>query len=201
MDLNEVIMKKFNIKDNGDFPLVAVNHSRENIAELFGELGFNSGAEIGVRRGDYSERLCRNNPKLKLKSIDPWAPFRYSSRARMDRYYEFAKKLLEPYGVEIIRKTSVDAAKDVPDSSLDFVYIDAMHEFDYVITDIITWVPKVKVGGIISGHDYTPHTYFCGVQEAVNAYTREHEIKKVYIVDGNVKGDHGIPSFFWVNKG
>ena len=57
-----------------------------------------------------------------------------------------------------IKKTSVMAAKDFPDGSLDAVYIDAEHDEDSVREDIKTWRPKIKPGGILSGHDYIlPH--------------------------------------------
>src|SRR3990167_850063 len=53
-----------------------------------------------------------------------------------------------------IRKSSVEAAKDFTDGSLDAVYIDAAHDEDSVREDIKTWRPKIKPGGILSGHDY-----------------------------------------------
>ena len=53
-----------------------------------------------------------------------------------------------------IRKKSVDAAKDFADGSLDAVYIDAEHDEDSVREDIRTWRPKLKRGGILSGHDF-----------------------------------------------
>lgn len=57
-----------------------------------------------------------------------------------------------------IRKSSIEAAKDFEDESLDVVYIDAEHDETSVRSDIQTWKPKVKKGGILSGHDfYLPH--------------------------------------------
>lgn len=57
-----------------------------------------------------------------------------------------------------IRKSSVEASKDFADKSLDAVYIDAEHDEDSVRSDIQTWRPKIKFGGILSGHDYYhPH--------------------------------------------
>lgn len=57
-----------------------------------------------------------------------------------------------------IRKTSVEAAKDFPDGSLDAVYIDAEHDEDSVREDIRAWRPKIKPGGFLVGHDYVlPH--------------------------------------------
>ena len=62
------------------------------------------------------------------------------------------------------RMSSVEAAETYLDNSLDFVFIDAAHDYDNVKQDIISWLPKVKKDGIISGHDY-PHL---PVRQAVN---------------------------------
>lgn len=59
-----------------------------------------------------------------------------------------------------VRKTSVEAALDFEDRSLDAVYIDAEHDPISVRSDINAWRNKVKVGGILCGHDfYLPHIY------------------------------------------
>lgn len=198
MDMDELIVKKFNIVNGDGPPFRSLNGTRETLAAFMNEVGYRSGAEIGVCKGEYSERLCRNMRGLKLKSIDPWIPFRKNRRDRQEARYQLACSHLEPYGVEVIRKTSVDAARDVPDGSLDFVYIDAMHEFDCIMMDILTWVPKVRKGGIVSGHDYTPPTVFCGVIAAVNAYTKAHDIKRWYVTSGISRSERGAPSWFWV---
>ena len=63
-----------------------------------------------------------------------------------------------------IRKPSLQAAQDFADRSIDIVFIDAAHEYDPVKEDILAWLPKVKLGGILSGHDY-----LCdGVKKAVD---------------------------------
>lgn len=59
-----------------------------------------------------------------------------------------------------IRKTSVEAAKDFQNYSLDAVYIDAEHDENSVRTDILTWKDKIKLGGWLCGHDYyLPHIH------------------------------------------
>ena len=42
----------------------------------------------------------------------------------------------------------------IADGDLDWVFIDANHNYDYVRADIAAWTPKVRPGGIIAGHDY-----------------------------------------------
>lgn len=55
-----------------------------------------------------------------------------------------------------VQATSIQASGGYADASLDFVFIDAAHDYQSVLADIFAWLPKVKIGGIISGHDW-PH--------------------------------------------
>jgi len=55
-----------------------------------------------------------------------------------------------------LHKSSVEAAAIFRNNSIDFVFIDAAHDYASVTADILAWLPKVKKGGIIAGHDYTP---------------------------------------------
>ena len=66
------------------------------------------------------------------------------------------------------------------------------------MVDIIMSVPKVKINGIISGHDYG-NSYRFGVIKAVEAYTFAHNIHDYYIT-GKVRRAKEYPSFFWVKK-
>ena len=68
-----------------------------------------------------------------------------------------------------IRAQSLQAVKQFEDNSLDFVFIDASHEYEDVKDDIRTWYPKVKEGGIIAGHDYL-NLDFPGVEKAVHEF-------------------------------
>jgi hypothetical protein len=63
---------------------------------------------------------------------------------------------------------SAEASQLVADGTLDFVYIDAVHTFRHVCRDIELWVPKVRAGGLIGGHDYSPEDW-PGVVRAVNS--------------------------------
>jgi hypothetical protein len=64
-----------------------------------------------------------------------------------------------------VRMTSLEASRLYPDKSLDFVFIDASHDYDNVKADILAWKPKIKPGGYLGGHDL--HAVFPGVERAV----------------------------------
>jgi hypothetical protein len=75
--------------------------------------------------------------------------------------------------------TSVEAATKIPDHSLDFVYIDARHDYESVKEDVEAWCSKVRPGGIMAGHDYVdgdlPEGEFY-VKSAVDEFFGEREI-------------------------
>ena len=73
--------------------------------------------------------------------------------------------------VNPIKTTSVEASKLYDDNSLDFVFIDASHEYQDVLDDIMVWLPKIKVGGIIAGHDYE----YYQVNNAVHEFFKNEE--------------------------
>ena len=83
-----------------------------------------------------------------------------------DKLYDLFLSNIDPIKsiVTPIRKPSTQAAKDFADRSIDIIFIDAAHEYEPVKEDIIAWLPKVKIGGILSGHDYLHE----GVKKAVD---------------------------------
>ena len=56
--------------------------------------------------------------------------------------------------VETMAMLSVEAAVKFEDISVDFVFIDGAHDYPNVRADLCAWLPKVKSGGVIAGHDY-----------------------------------------------
>jgi predicted O-methyltransferase YrrM len=189
--LERMIWNKFHVHRGDNVPYVGWNSTRVVLAELFAELNFNQGAEIGVRIGEYSEVLCQKNPNLHLYCIDPWTP--YSARGNAETQesnYKLAVERLSKYNTTILKKTSMDALENISDGSLDFVYIDGLHDFENVMLDIIHWSHKVRSGGIVSGHDYC-WGYQGGVVPAVDAYTRGKGILNWHITREKE------PSWFW----
>jgi len=192
--IDEAIKAKFRIKRGDNLPYTGwANWDRNMLAELFKDVGFTLGAEVGVRKGEYTRILCDANPELKMFCIDPYTAYNRVSNDRQARYFRNAERRLRGCNVEFIKKTSMDALEDIQDRTLDFVYIDGRHEFDFIMPDIIFWSRKVKRGGIVSGHDYY-YFYQGGVVDAVNAYTRTHNIQEWYLTQER------HPSWFWVNR-
>jgi hypothetical protein len=143
------------------------------------------GAEIGVYRGRMSEQLLLFRDNLFLYMVDSWAPAAAQSphyqatgdwsaladEAMQQAVYVEACQRTERYANRrrVLRLESELAANQVENYSLDFVFIDADHSYEGVQRDITIWLPKVKSGGWLSGHDYgtVPHP---GVKQAVDEF-------------------------------
>jgi len=196
--VSKYVVDKFKLE--GDTPLV-INGSRwHQLPEIFADLGFTVGVEVGVELGRFARCLARKVPDLKLYGIDPWVT--YDDQFTRHDPEEFYKKCVEdcaPYNIELIRKFSMDAVKDFEDESLDFVYIDGNHDFAHVTEDLNAWSKKVKKGGIISGHDYMfepmmgSHAGYV-VRDWVSIY----KISPLFIIDEGTKKGGGRPSWLFV---
>ena len=89
------------------------------------------------------------------------------SNEKWDTLYKRACKIsVDRKAAKVLRLTSVEASRLFSPGSLDFVYIDADHKYSSVVEDIDHWLPKVRVGGMIGGHDYS--NGWPSVVEAVN---------------------------------
>ena len=88
--------------------------------------------------------------------INPKSPFYRPELTDPQWLFNQFKTNLKPVLplVNPIRMTSLEASTLYPDGSLDFVFIDASHEYEDVLDDIKAWMPKVKPTGILAGHDY-----------------------------------------------
>jgi hypothetical protein len=151
-------------------------------------------AEVGCFVGMLSRYLLMSRPDIKLFMIDNWAPKEEQPRPYVDtgdrhanqtvdecRYYRLkAKKRVHRFGgrVSVVCMHSLGAALLTEDHSLDLVFLDADHSEPGVAADIAAWVPKVKPGGYIGGHDFAndqPMTNFSGVERAVRSWAKEHD--------------------------
>jgi hypothetical protein len=132
------------------------------------------GAEVGCLRGEFSRYLSKFY-KGEILGIDAFigeanVPDDPLTKAKcLDNFIRTNCTLIEGF--------SVDVARTIEDESLDWVYIDADHTYHSVKEDLNIWFPKVRKGGVVSGHDYVNYSkngYTFGVIEAVDEFVKEH---------------------------
>ncbi len=127
-------------------------------------------AEVGVLRGDYSALMMQEYPFIeKIHLVDMWnkvwdIP---DQEEHEDNYKYVQERFHYNKKVNIIVGDSVESASKFKDGQLDYVYIDANHLYEPVKADILAWLPKVRTGGIIGGHDYD-YAIRPSVKEAVH---------------------------------
>jgi len=142
---------------------------QELLIEWIKDNDFRSMAEIGVAEG------WTAGPVMEACDLDLYIMVEpslvdcnevlYDVMKRTDVVDEF-RRTLKP--TALMRMHSTTAARYIADGSLDIVYIDAEHNYDNVKADIIAWIPKVRLGGILCGHDYDPTGNFTGLIQAVH---------------------------------
>lgn len=168
------------------------NMNRQDFVNLINQNDYRAGVEIGVHRGLFSNHLLKNSHLEVLYSVDCWA----TNKENQDPNgtYQYCTKLLSQYGErsKIIKEYSVPASLKFPDDSLDFIYIDAPHDYYSVITDINVWFPKLRSGGILAGHDY--HSDWPGVIDAVNEFFNSHKRYILNITEYGEVDDDGTTS-------
>jgi SAM-dependent methyltransferase len=159
--------------------------TREELMQLVPKGG--EGLEIGVAQGEFSRVLLDTIAPKKLHLVDPWEHQTRddyatdtnnvdedSQEARyQDVIAKYAKEIAEGR-VFVHRRYSQDAAAAFHDGQFDWIYIDGLHSYEGVQSDLAHYKSKLKPGGILMGHDYTNHDRAkemkFGVVEAVNGF-------------------------------
>jgi hypothetical protein len=152
------------------FPSASSNYqlpkvkSRYELGDIMQSLNGKSMIEIGVRSGEFAAGVLPKWPSFEAYyGIDPW-------RHQTDGYtdpsngndgqhennYLTTQKILKKYGdrIHLIRSYSLDLAPLFQDKSIDFIYIDARHDYCSVLEDLMLYYPKLKCGGVMAGHDF-----------------------------------------------
>ena len=211
MNTTDYIKGNYQLVDKGSH-FEIVDKDRVDLGRMFKDLGFRRGAEIGTETGVYAKHLCLVNPRLHLTCIDPWLAYEgyreHLSQSKMDSLLNETRIRLRNFFIEYVRKFSTDAYKDYKNDTFDFVYIDGNHELSSVVSDLVNWIPKVKKGGVVSGHDYIKRkgkNYSLHVVEALEAYRDAYKVNAPLFVLGRkekVKGEKRDKSrsWFWVKE-
>lgn len=130
------------------------------------EEGMTRGIELGVQRGAYAETILGQWTKCKQYTlVDVWGQqenyddIANVSNDEQEAILREAHSRLDKFGkrgtkVEFLRMLTSEAAPHIPDGSLDFVYVDARHDYCGVKEDMELYWPKLREGGIMAGHDF-----------------------------------------------
>lgn len=133
--------------------------------------------ELGVYKGGHAEKLRYCFPEARLFLVDAWrhlwasGPMMTANPTDSDWqeiYMDVCKMFDGDKRTKILRMMVEHAPERFENGSCDLVYIDADHRYESVKRDIFDWLPKVRNGGIIAGHDYKPRGGGKGVFKAVN---------------------------------
>lgn len=128
--------------------------------ELYGEMvaRFDKGffVEMGSwkgRSGSFMATEIANSGKnIKFDCVDHWQGGDGNHEPRCYDIFMRNMRHLEGF-FNPVKMASVEAASTYPNGSLDFVFIDGRHDYSSIMEDLNAWVPKVKSGGVIAGHD------------------------------------------------
>jgi cephalosporin hydroxylase len=132
------------------------------------------GSWLGKSSAYMALKIKGSGKNIRFDCIDVWEfvsdePFYHKDIQRLgDIYFIFLDNMNKTNSLDIVKPIklgSVKASKLYDNNSLDFVFIDANHTYEFVRKDIEAWLPKIKVGGYIGGHDYNSCE---GVKRAVD---------------------------------
>ena len=181
-------------------------YHRDDIGILFNKLQLlGKGAEVGVQAGEYSRTIRSTWEGEELYLIDWW---RYSpnykdianapDEKQKELYLSVVKKFMDDHTVHILRKESIEASKQFSDEYFDWIYLDADHSYEGCLKDLKAWYPKLKKGGIFSGHDYFDGSYtggIFGVKSAVDSFISDKEVN-IYTTEENT-----VRSWYFIKPG
>lgn len=150
-------------------------------------------AEIGAWKSHTTKRVLRKCKEdiSQYWAIDIWAlsnhrKYRKHTPEFWDSLYFYSCSLMYWFPqLRVLRMDSITASNLFPENYFDLVFIDADHSYEFVMRDIKAWLPMVKEGGLLTGHDYGGR--YTGVKKAVDEIFGESEIEIV-------------PDVVWVKK-
>lgn len=173
---HRVRLKQKNIKD------LKVVLNRENLLKLLPKNAYI--AELGVDKGDFSNKIISFTKPKKLYLIDIWDSERYNLN-KMNYVAKRFQKEIEAGKVTIIKGTSEKELKKFANGYFDWIYIDTKHSYEQAVKELELCRVKVKDGGIIAGHDYCQgninEALVYGVVQAVNQFCVAYDWEFIYL--------------------
>jgi len=207
-------MRGRGIRVDRDLRVYFVIGDRNRLIEQFPKNG--RWAEIGVYRGDFSQRILEtcapselhliDNWKFEIKEHNPftdkaanfagfstkihWQHFGDDPNASQEQNYQHVRSRFANAGVvKIIRANSFEGIMALPDTHFDVMYIDANHQYEYVLRDMMEARKKLKPGGIMQMNDFYEGPggaeQNLGVMGAVNTFVKRYDFHYVAMSYGS----------------
>lgn len=153
--------------------------------------------------------MQNENKKFKVYAVDNWlgndAEQFYHDKRAADPYffteiYDRFLNNLAPFDGHFIplKKISWEAANDFENSSIDYVMIDAGHDYESVKKDLEAWWPKIKTGGYIGGDDYATRNKQDGVFLAVNEFVEKNNLNLTFLDNYKKNGNLSKKNKNWL---
>lgn len=165
---------------------------RSQLAELCNKKKARKVVEVGTDRGEFARQFLDIWTGPTMLCVDNYEPYPLSgskSAILIDRTPDMLAAIqhLAPHHsrYRLIKADSVDLAKNLRPEYVDFVYIDASHEYKDVQADLKAWLPVVRKGGILAGHDYGDGRNPNEVIKAVDEFAKEHKLDIELTTDYN----------------
>ena len=147
---------------------------RDQALKLVLDNGYRDLCEVGVWRGELSRMLYPH--ARTLVCVDPWSALWNNfgdytctmgeppvTQADLNKMHDDLRRDLP--GALILRMPSEEAVKHIPMHSLDFVFVDAVHVYDFICHDIDKFMRTIRIPGMLAGDDYCGH-----VKKAVDSW-------------------------------
>ena len=133
--------------------------------------------ELGCYKGKSTSfigvEIHKRKRDINFFAVDSFQGATNSTDANEIKAYEGISEIEESYTynvslignkIKTIVSLTDEAAQYFEDGSVDVVFVDGGHSYEVVKADILAWLPKMKKGGIMAGHDYNA---WQGVNKAV----------------------------------
>ena len=135
------------------------------------------GAEIGILKCEFSDKIMRTMQPQKLHLID------IDDTAIAIANQKFASDISNQR-VDVHLGDSFEIIMSMPDDYFDWIYVDGDHSYEGVKRDLAAIQLKLKPDGLIAMNDYIYFTPIglskCGVVEATNEFCLEHNFELLY---------------------
>jgi len=154
--------------------------SSNGLLDVIKSLGDNIiGCELGVFQGTNLCQILEHCDNIStMYAIDPYLAYMDWCGAISEQLINECKsiamnnltKITQSSKVNFLEMLSNEAVCKIADDELDFVFIDGDHSYERASEDILNFYPKVKSGGMFSGHDYS----LVGVNRALGEFLQSN---------------------------